>query len=87
MPKKTPLNGHIAVIGIDPYQADRTKYGTGSKQGLVSITTDYSNLGENGQSCVWLYYNYRPNTFEEAVEDVIKYCVYFSIPALPEYGH
>ena len=82
--KKSPVNGHLASIGVDPYQADRTKYGTGSKQGLVGMTSESADLSEYHQNLTFIYYNHRPGTFEEAAEDVIKCCVYFSIPALIE---
>lgn len=82
--KKAPVNGHLAGGGVDPYQANRTQYGTGSKQGFVVMTTDHTDLSERHKEVTFIYYDYRTNTFEEAVEDVIKLLVYLSIQALPE---
>ena len=82
--KKAPSNGHLAVFGCDPYQADRTKYNNGSKQGFVGVTTDDYNLAEHQKNQTFVYYDYRPNTRDEAEEDVIMACLYFSIPVLPE---
>ena len=81
--KKAPLNGHIAAIGVDPYTANRTQYG-GSRQGIVGTTTNHHDLPEPLSDLTWLYYNFRGETFEEAVEDVIKCAMYFSIPILVE---
>lgn len=81
--KKVPINGHLAALGIDPYTANRTQYG-GSRQGIVGTTTDHFDLVDTHKDLTWLYYNFRGETFEEAVEDTIKACVYFSIPCLPE---
>lgn len=78
-----PVNGHLAGLGIDPFTANRAQYG-GSKQGLVGMTTSNRELPENYQDLTWLYYNFRGTTYDEAVEDAIKCCVYFSIPALIE---
>jgi hypothetical protein len=82
--KKSPRNGHLAALGVDPYLANRTKFGSGSMQGMVGMTTNSNELSENHQDTTFLYYNFRGETFENAVEDVIKCCVYFSIPVLPE---
>ena len=85
--KKAPINGHIALMGVDPYLANRTQYGTGSKQGIVGMTSNHYELPETQQEKVWLYYNYRSkDTVEDAYEDVIKVCLYFSIPCLPEHN-
>ena len=81
--KRVPLNGHLAAIGVDPYTANRTQYG-GSRQGIVGTTTNHHDLPETLSDLTWLYYNFRGETFEEAVEDVIKCMIYFSIPALVE---
>lgn len=82
--KKAPVNGHLAALGVDPYQANRTQFGSGSKQGLVGMTTDTAELGDDYRESTFLYYNFRGETFEDSAEDVIKACVYFSIPALIE---
>lgn len=81
--KLSPRNSHIAGLGIDPFTANRTQYG-GSKQGIVGMTTQHVDLNETQQELTWLYYNFRGTTYEEAVEDAIMCCVYFSIPALIE---
>jgi hypothetical protein len=81
--KRVPLNGHLAAIGVDPYTANRTQNG-GSRQGIVGTTTNHHDLPETLSDLTWLYYNFRGETFEEAVEDVIKCMIYFSIPALVE---
>lgn len=83
--KRHPVNQHLGVLGADPYQADRTKYGTGSKMGLVGMTTNNSiGLLDHERNKVFLFYNHRPNTVEEAEEDVIKLVLYLSMPILPE---
>ena len=46
--KKTPLNGHIAAIGVDPYTANRTQYG-GSRQGIVGTTTNHHDCQKHFQ--------------------------------------
>lgn len=83
--KLYPKNGHLGALGADPYQADRPKYGGGSKMGLVGITTkNPTYLLEHERSKTFLFYNHRPNTVEEAEEDVIKLLLYLSMPILPE---
>ena len=81
--KLSPRNTHLASLGIDPFTANRTQYG-GSKEGIVGMTTDHFELSETQQELTWIYYNFRGTTYEEAVEDAIMCCVYFSIPALIE---
>ena len=80
---KAPVNSHLAGFGVDPFTANRAQFG-GSKQGLVGMTTKYADLSDIHKEITWLWYNFRGNTYEEAVEDVIKACVYFSIKALVE---
>jgi hypothetical protein len=80
---KSPVNGHLAGLGIDPFTANRTQYG-GSKQGIVGMTTDHIDLTEKQKDTVFLYYNFRGSTFEEGLDDAIKACIYLSIPALIE---
>lgn len=83
--KKFPANSDMGAFGADPYQSDRAKYGTGSKQGLVGVTTNNNLvLNEVDQNKAFLYYNYRPDTVEDAIDDVIKALIYFSMPILPE---
>lgn len=82
--RKAPVNSHLGAFGADPYQANRTQYGTGSKQGFVGVASDSADLADDQKNCTFIFYNYRTNTFEEAVEDIIKACVYFSMPVLPE---
>ena len=81
--KKYPRNEHLAGLGIDPFTANRTQYG-GSKQGIVGMTTLNHDLSENHQDLTWIHYNFRGTTFEQAVDDAIMCCLYFSIPALIE---
>lgn len=81
--KIAPRNAHITSLGIDPYTANRTQYG-GSKQGIVGMSTTHHDLSENHQDLTWIYYNHRGTTYDEAVEDAIMCCLYFSIPALIE---
>ena len=82
--KKAPSNAHLGAFGCDPYQADRAKYGTGSKQGFVGCTTDHYELADEQKNQTFIFYNFRPNTREEAEDDVLKACIYFSMPILPE---
>lgn len=83
--KLYPKNGHLGALGADPYQADRPKHGGGSKMGLVGITTkNPTYLLEHERSKTFLFYNHRPDTVEEAEEDVIKLLLYLSMPILPE---
>lgn len=83
--RRCPVNTDIGAFGVDPYQSDRAKYGTGSNQGFVGVTKNNEFLlTENERNRVFLYYNHRPDTIEEAIDDVIKAMVYFSMPVLPE---
>lgn len=83
--KRYPMNTEWGAFGVDPYQSDRAKYGTGSNQGFCGVTKDNEYLlAPNERNKVFLYYNYRPDTIEEAIDDVIKAIVYFSMPVLPE---
>lgn len=83
--RRYPVNTEIGAFGVDPYQSDRAKYGTGSLQGLCGVTKDNEFLlTPNERNKVFLYYNYRPDTIEDAIDDVIKAIVYFSMPILPE---
>lgn len=83
--RKYPVNTELGAFGVDPYQSDRAKYGTGSKQGFCGLTKNNEYLlASNERNKVFLYYNFRPNTIEEAIDDVIKAIVYFSMPVLPE---
>lgn len=83
--KKYPVNSDLGSLGVDPYQSDRAKYGTGSLQGLVGVTQNSDLfLNKKDQNKVFLYYNHRPDTIEEAIDDVIKAMVYLSMPILPE---
>ena len=84
MGKLAPSNAHLGAFGCDPYQADRTKYNNGSKQGLVGVTTDHHELSEIQQHQTFLFYDHRPQTQAEAEEDAIMACLYFSMPILPE---
>jgi len=82
--KRAPVNTHLGAFGCDPYAADRTKYNNGSKQGFVGKTTNDFNLPEHQKRKVFLFYNYRPNTRDEAEEDVIMACLYLSMQVFPE---
>lgn len=83
--KKFPANSHLGAIGIDPYMADRAKYGGGSKMGMVGMTTNHPiELLERDKNKTFIFYNYRPNTVEEAEDDVIKIMLFLSMPVLPE---
>ena len=82
--KRAPVNGHLGCFGCDPYQADRTKYGNGSKQGFVGVASNNSELSETQRNQTFLFYNFRPDTREVAEDDVIMACLYFSMPVFPE---
>jgi hypothetical protein len=83
--RRYPVNTALGAFGVDPYQSDRAKYGTGSNQGFVGVTKNNEYLlAPNERNKVFLYYNHRPDTIEEAIDDVIKAMVYFSMPVLPE---
>lgn len=82
--KRSPANGHLGAFGCDPYQADRTKYNNGSKQGFVGVTSDHYDLSDQQKNQTFLFYNHRPDTREEAEDDIIKAIIYFSMPILPE---
>ena len=83
--RKYPVNGHLGGLGCDPYQVSRTQYGKGSKMGLVGVTSNNtSSLSEIERNKTFVFYNFRPNTIEEAEEDVIKLMLYLSMPLLPE---
>ena len=83
--KRYPVNESLGALGADPYQADRTKFGGGSKMGLVGITTNNQhNLVERERNKTFVFYNFRPDTVEEAESDVMKLILYLSMPLLPE---
>lgn len=83
--RRYPVNTEFGAFGVDPYQSDRAKYGTGSNQGFVGLTKNNEYLlTEKERNKVFLYYNFRPDTVEDAIDDVIKAIVYFSMPILPE---
>lgn len=83
--KKYPTNSHLGAFGNDPYDADRTRFKGSSMMGFVGLTRDNKlDLAENERNKMFLRYNHRPETVEEAEEDVIKALVYFSMPILPE---
>ena len=53
--------------------------------GLVGVTSNNtSSLSEIERNKTFVFYNFRPNTIEEAEEDVIKLMLYLSMPLLPE---
>lgn len=83
--KKFPMNSDLGSFGVDPYQSDRAKYGTGSLQGIVGVTKDSGlYLNPKDQNKVFLHYNHRPDEIGEAIDDLIKAMVFFSMPVLPE---
>ena len=82
---KYPANSALGAFGCDPYDADRTRFKGSSMLGLIGLTTDNNyNLIERDRNKMFLRYNYRPNTLEEAEEDIIMALVCFSMPILPE---
>lgn len=82
---KYPVNNSLGAFGCDPYDADRTRFKGSSMLGFVGLTTDDTyNLIERDRNKMFLRYNYRANTVEEAEEDIIMAMVYFSMPILPE---
>ena len=82
---KYPVNNSLGAFGCDPYDADRTRFKGSSMLGFVGLTTgDTYNLIEQDRNKMFLRYNYRANTVEEAEEDIIMAMVYFSMPILPE---
>lgn len=83
--KRVPTNDNLGSLGADPYQADRAKHGTGSKMGLVGVTANNTvNLVEVERNKTFVFYNHRPDTVEEAEDDVMKLMLYLSMPILPE---
>lgn len=82
---KYPVNSHLGALGCDPYDADKTKYANGSKMGFKGLTKNNQfDLTERERCKMFLHYNHRPDTKEEAEEDIIKAIVYLSMPILPE---
>lgn len=81
---KYPANAEMGAFGCDPYSSSRVRFGTGSKMGLVGITKDSPLLQENDRNKMFIRYNYRPDTIDEAEEDIIKLLVLTSMPILPE---
>lgn len=83
--KKYPGNPEMGCLGADPYQSDRAKYGGGSKQGFVGVTSNEDlYLIPRDQNKVFLYYKYRPDTVEEAIDDIIKAIIFFGMKVNPE---
>ena len=79
-----PANTDLGVLGCDPYATSKAKFG-GSKLGVKGITKDnvYS-LKEEDRNLMFVSYNHRPDTIQQAEEDVILTLKYFSMPILVE---
>ena len=79
-----PANTDLGVLGCDPYATSKAKFG-GSKLGVKGITKDnvYS-LKEDDRNLMFVSYNHRPDTIQQAEEDVILTLKYFSMPILVE---
>ncbi|MGK6342847.1 hypothetical protein ACMGDK_11445 [Chryseobacterium sp. DT-3] len=83
--KKYPVNADLGAFGADPYDSSKVKYGNGSKMGFKGLTKDnHYKLHHTERNKMFLHYNARPATKDEAEEDIIKALVYFSMPILPE---
>jgi hypothetical protein len=79
-----PKNTTQFVIGIDPYDHNRTKNGTFS-QGAALVYMKYDPLGDDFfQENFVAYYLGRPATAPEFWEDMVKLCHYFSCQMLFE---
>lgn len=82
---KYPSNPDMGCFGADPYQSDRAKYGTGSKQGFTGLLGNNSFLlNPKDFFKQFLYYNFRPFTLEDAIDDIIKAIVFFGMKINPE---
>lgn len=83
---KYPVNTQMGAFSCDPYDTSRVRYGTGSKMGFKGLTSndEYSLPNENERNLLFLNYNYRPDTIDDAEEDVIMAIKYFSMPILVE---
>lgn len=80
-----PLNAELGAFGCDTYDSSKVRFNTGSKMGLKGITSDSQlKLVEHERNKMFIHYNHRPETKDEAEEDVIKCIRYFSMPILPE---
>lgn len=80
--RKYPVNGHIGAFGCDPYRTAKVAYGSGSKMAFLGLTKpEGDGFPKNN---FFLYYCGRARTIDEAVDDVIKAMVFFSMPILCE---
>ena len=78
------------ILLLDEEEFDRISVSKICKEAGVHRSTFYSyydnqfDLLEKDRCKMFLHYNFRPDTKEEAEEDIIKTLVYFSMPILPE---
>lgn len=83
--RKYPYNADLGAFGCDPYDSSKVRWGNGSKLSLKGITKNNEyQLAEYERNRMFLSYNFRASTKDEAEEDVIKACLYFSMPILLE---
>lgn len=78
----TPLAGHIGCFGADPYNRDRSADGRGSKGSIHGSTK--TSTSDMPNEDFFLEYIARARTVTEFFENVIKACVYYSMPVLGE---
>lgn len=80
-----PLATHIGAFGADPYNRSKTADGRGSMGAIhgstrIKFTPEHDMPDED----FFLEYIGRPKTVTMYFEDVIKACVYYSMPVLGE---
>lgn len=78
----TPLAGHVGAFGADPYNRSQGVDGRGSKGAITGMTKYNTSVMPNDFQ--FLEYLDRARTVTEYFDDVVKACVYYSMPVLGE---
>lgn len=82
----TPMAPFAGSFGADPYNRDKAADGRGSKgtiSGFAKASTYWSEVTDFHETCFFEYCT-RARTVNEFFDDVIKCCVYWSMPVLGE---
>ena len=78
----SPMAQHVGALGSDPYNRDKSADGRGSKGAIHLLTKE--NTTDLPNNTFILEYIDRAAKVEYYFEDVIKVCVYYSMPVLGE---
>lgn len=78
----TPIASESGCLGADPFNRNHDVEGRASK-GAIHLCTSYNNLGLPNETFILEYLD-RPRTVKMYFEDLLKACVYYSMPVLAE---